>query len=84
MAPARYARGVADWSTEKRRWYDAADRRALPVGLAVFVLAGAVFLLDGLGWWSLLTAFAFACVAINVTAGRARLRARRRDRDDIS
>jgi predicted membrane metal-binding protein len=73
---------VADWSTEKRRWYDAADRRALPVGLAVFVLAGAVFLLDGLGWWSLLTALAFGCVAVNVTAGRARLRARRRDRDD--
>ena len=40
-------------------WYDAADAKAWPVGLAVFVLAGVVFLIAGLGWWSLLTAFAF-------------------------
>jgi hypothetical protein len=73
---------VADWSNEKRRWYDAADRKALPVGLAVFVLAGVVFLIDGLGWWSLLTAFAFGCAALNVTAGRARLRARRHHREE--
>jgi hypothetical protein len=69
---------MGDWSNEKMKWYDPADRKALPAGLAVFLLAGSGFLAAGLGWWSLLTAFALGCAALNITAGRSRVRTRRR------
>jgi hypothetical protein len=58
-------------------WYDAADAKAWPVGLAVFVLASVVFLIAGLGSWSLLTAFAFGCAALNLASARTRARRRR-------
>ncbi len=58
-------------------WYDDADAKAGPVGLAVFVLVGVVFLIAGLGWWSLLTAFALGCAALNLAAARSRARRRR-------
>jgi hypothetical protein len=77
------------WSNSKMRWYDGADKKAWPVGLAVFVIAGIAFLVAGLGPYSLLTAFAFARLASTSTrvsdAGeRARARARRRQRDRSS
>jgi uncharacterized membrane protein YjjP (DUF1212 family) len=59
------------------RWYDAADAKAWPVGLVVFMLASVVFLIAGLGWWSLLTAFALGCAALNLAAARTRARRRR-------
>jgi len=72
---------VADWSNSKMRWYDAADAKAWPIGLAVFLLAAVTFRVAGLGWWSsLLTAFGFGCAALNVAAGGARARQRKRRR----
>ena len=62
-------------------WYDSADLKAWPIGVAVFILAGAAFLAAGMGWWSVLTAFAFGCAALNIAAARARRRARRSGSD---
>jgi hypothetical protein len=58
------------------RWYDGADKKAWPVGLAVFVIAGIDFLVAGLGPYSLLTAFAFGTAGFNIYAGIRRRRAR--------
>ena len=67
---------VSGLSNENMGWCDSADLKAWPIGVAVFILAGAAFLAAGMGWWSVLTTFAFECAALDTAAARARRRAR--------